>query len=416
MASARLSGYIQGRSTSPWGQSQNARQKVHRPRRARWQRRSRETGSTTIARCRVWLCVQTSAGAKAWVLRYRSGGRQRAFTIGSFSDWSVAAARDEARGLKRRIDQGDDPMGERHRTRVAATVADLVDVYVAEHLPRKQSSSAHEDNGMQRQHVLPKLGKLRIEAVTRADIDEFHRAISKKTPTRANRCLQLVSKMFAIAVEKEWRPDNPCRGIHQNREIKRERYLTADELARLMSVLSTHPNRSSANAAMLLLLTGSRRSKVLGAGWSEFDLRAGVWVKPASRNKSGKVHRVPLSCHAAELLAAMREKPPREEYLFPGRGVGGGRGGETQGVVTKFWKNVCADRKDVRLHDLRHTFASMLVSGGGSLELIGTLLGHSDPRTTLRYSHLSDAAPRQGVEVVGSIVADAGLVRGRHGR
>ena len=185
----------------------------------------------------------TAAGAKAFVLNYRADGRERRITIGSFPDWHVAAAREQAKSLKRRIDSGEDPMADRHAAREAPTVAVLADRYLAEHAPRKRERSAKEDASLLRQLIVPKLGKLRVAAVRRSEIEAFHREMSKATPVRANRALSLLTKMFNLAIGWDIRADNPCKGIQRNQEDKRDRYLTPAELERLMAALSQHPNR-----------------------------------------------------------------------------------------------------------------------------------------------------------------------------
>jgi integrase len=176
-----------------------------------------------------------------------------------------------------------------------------------------------------------------------------------------------------------------------------------------MAALAAHRYQASANAIRLLLLTGARRNEVLGAQWAEFDLDAGIWTKPATRTKTGKAHRVPLSAPARLLLAEMRKA--EGEALFPGRR------GEQQTTLKTFWHAVCrkADLRDIRLHDLRHTFASHLASGGQSLLVIGQLLGHAQAATTQRYSHLFDDVQRRAVETVGAIVAGAGGAAGPPG-
>jgi integrase len=345
----------------------------------------------------------TAAGAKAFVLNYRTAdGRERRVTIGSWPSWKTSAARERAKALRREIDTGNDPLAQREGARQGPTVATLAERYLTEHAPRKRTSSVAEDESMMRQHVLPRLGRQRVDAVRRVDIEAMHRAISKGTPIRANRVLALTSKMFSLAVAWEWRADNPCRCVEKNPENKRERYLTPAELQRLMAALAAHPYKSSANAIRLLLLTGARRNEVLGAQWSEFDMDAGTWVKPATRTKAGKPHRVPLSAPARQLLADMRAKA-EGDALFPGRR------GEAQTTLKTFWKAVCrtAKLRDLRTHDLRHAFASHLASNGQSLLVIGQLLGHSQVATTQRYSHLFDDVQRRAVESVGSIVVSA---------
>jgi integrase len=345
----------------------------------------------------------TAAGAKSFVLNYRADGRERRYTIGSLPEWTAATAREKAKELKRRVDDGEDPMADRHAERGAPTVAVLADRYLAEHATRKRERSAKEDASLLRQLIVPKLGKHRVAAVRRSEIETFHRDVTKATPTRANRALSLLTKMFNLAIGWEIRTDNPCRGIERNQEHKRERYLTPAELERLMAALAQHSNQTSANVIRLLLLTGARRGEVLRARWDQFDLQTGVWVKPAATTKQNKLHRIPLSAPARQLLAEMREKT-EGPALFSGR-----RGNEQQTDLKRFWATVCRTAKvtGVRMHDLRHSYASYLASSGLSLPVIGALLGHSSPVTTQRYAHLLDDPLRAATERVGAIVTGA---------
>ena len=350
----------------------------------------------------------TAAGAKSFVLGYRSAGRKRLYTIGSFPDWTVTAAREQAKSLKRRVDLGDDPMADRRAEREAPTIAALAGRYLAEHATRKSPRSANEDASLLRQLIIPRLGRLRVGSVRRPEIEAFHRDVSKTTPVRANRALSLLRKMFNLAIGWEIRSDNPCRAIERNNEDKRERFLTPAELERLMVAIARHPNQASANVVRLALLTGARRGEVLGATWAQIDLTAGVWTKPAATTKQRKLHRVPLSAPARELLAGIHAQTSGR-VLFPGRG-----GNDVQTDLKRFWATVCkqAGIHGVRLHDLRHSYASYLASSGLSLPVIGALLGHSSPITTQRYAHLLDDPLRAATERVGAIVTSAGSKAG----
>jgi integrase len=209
--------------------------------------------------------------------------------------------------------------------------------------------------------------------------------------------------MFGLAVQWEMRPDNPCRGVARNREVGRERYLSPAELTRLMAALAADKRQDRANLIRLLLLTGCRRGEMLQATWDEFDLDAGVWTKPASRTKQGRSHRIPLSAPARLILGEMRAAAD-SPMLFPAR-----RRNSVQVNLNGFWRQVCvaAGIEGVRMHDLRHAYASFLASGGLSLPIIGALLGHSQPSTTNRYSHLLDDPLRQATEKVGQIIENA---------
>ena len=343
----------------------------------------------------------TAAGAQSFILNYRTRvGRERRFTIGAFPDWTVKAAREEARRLRATIDLGGDPLAEIQAGRDAPTVADLCRRYEEEHLPRKRPRSAEEDRTLIRTRVLPALGALKVADVTFNDIDGLHRKITKEgKPYRANRTIALLSKMFSLASTKwKMRSDNPCRGIEKNLEQPRERYLSADELSRLSEVLADHANREAADAIRLLLLTGARRNEVLSATWAQFDLTNGTWTKPSSHTKQKRLHHVPLSPPALELLVKHREQSSGE-YLVPGN--------HGHRVSLDPWKAIrkAARLDGVRLHDLRHTYASILASGGASLPMIGKLLGHSNINTTARYAHLATDPLRELTTRVGAIVS-----------
>jgi integrase len=342
----------------------------------------------------------TAAGAQRFILNYRTrAGRERRFTIGPFPDWTVKAAREEARRLRALIDLGGDPLAEIEAGRDAPTVADLCRRYEDEHLPRKRPRSAEEDRTLIRTRILPALGSIKVADVTYNDIDGLHRNITKQgKPYRANRTVSLLSKMFSLASTKwKLRPDNPCRGIERNSEQPRERYLSADELSRLSEVLAEHTNREAADAIRLLLLTGARRNEVLSATWAQFDLTNGLWTKPSSHTKQKRLHHVPLSPPALELLVKLRERST-SEYVFPGK--------DGHRISLDAWKAIrkAARLNGVRLHDLRHTFASILASGGASLPMIGKLLGHSNVGTTARYAHLAVDPLRELTTRVGAIV------------
>lgn len=271
----------------------------------------------------------TRAGAKSFILNYRAHGVERRLTLGSFPDWTVAQARDQAKSLKRRIDVGEDPQADRNAERRAPTVNDLVDRYLAEHAaPRKRERSRKEDESLCRQWIRPALGSRKVADVRHADIERLHRKITGHgTAPRANRTAALLSKMFSLAATRwEMRSDNPCRGLERNPEEKRNRYLSGDELRRHTEALAAHPNQAAANAIRLLLLTGARRGEVLGATWDQFELEEGVWTKPAAFTKQRKLHRVPLSAPVRQLLAEMKHAadrraagPNREPspFIFP---------------------------------------------------------------------------------------------------
>jgi integrase len=348
----------------------------------------------------------TAAGLRSFVLRYRVGRAARLFTIGAFPTWTCTAARSEARHLRRLIDQGIDPQAERQERRQAATVADLAERYEAEHLPGKRPRSADEDRALLRTYILPALGHLAVADVTAADVARLHREITRSgKPVRANRMLSCAQTMFARAVDWKMRPDNPARGgrggVRRNVEDARERYLSEAELARLAEVLARHPERVTAALIRFLLLTGCRLGEATHATWAQIDLARATWTKPSAGTKQKRQHVVPLSAPALALLTELRAASDGA-LVFPSP-----KTGRALVTIKTAWRGIRREAgiEGVRLHDLRHSFASMLASGGASLPLIGSLLGHVQANTTLRYAHLTDAARRAAVERVGAVVA-----------
>jgi integrase len=375
----------------------------------------------------------TAAGAKAFVLNYYTKlGRERRCTIGDSTEWSTKAARDEAKELRRKIDGGADPVGEGRDARQAPTVGDLCNRYLKEYAPLKRSAAA--DEMAIRIYIRPAFGTRKLVEVTRDDIVQLHRKISKgdgkrkPNPIRANRVVALLRKMFNLA--GHWylrqsetgelvplRSDNPARGVVRNAEVQRKRYLKPDELERLIAALATYKDEQAANIVRLILLTGARSGEALGARWDQFDLEAGRWLKPASATKQKTDHEVPLSAPARQLLAELfAAKAKGAEFVFPGRdGVG------HRVDLKKPWPAICkaAHIHGLRVHDLRHSYASFLVSAGLSLPVIGALLGHTQSQTTQRYAHLLDDPLRKATETVGAIVLGAAkgdVVDINHGR
>lgn len=345
----------------------------------------------------------TKSGVKSFVLNYRISGRERRITIGRYPEWSATAARKRAQELRRQIDIGQDPMEARHTERSAPTMNDLCDLYCERHLPKKAPSSQRNDLSLIKHAIRPRLGKSKIYAVRHSDIEALHRELSSETPFRANRVVSLLSKMFNLAIRWDLREDNPARGIEKNTENKRDRYLSIEELERLSNALSQHGSKNAANAIRLLLLTGARRGEVLQARWSEFDLKVGAWTKPSSHTKQRKLHRVPISKAAIALLKNMKSTVD-SDFLFPGKDRN-----HPLTDLKKSWSRVraAAGLNDLRIHDLRHTYASLLASSGASLPTIGALLGHTQPQTTARYAHLLDDPLRMATEQAAAFIDDA---------
>jgi len=364
-----------------------------------------------------------SSGARTFTIDYRHAGRQRRMNIGRWPEWSVTAARERAKELRRAIDEGRDPLAVREDFREAPRVKDLIDRYIAEHLPKLAKNNAGDQVSMLRKMLEPAWGNKLVTEITKSDVARFLDFVAegrprpckakpnnrarklqghKPTPIRANRMGEVLRKMFTLAMEWEWRTDNPAHGFHRRIEQARERFLGPEELTRIAAVLDNAEDQRGAAIIRMCMLTGARVGEVRTARFEQFNLDYVIWSKPAATTKQRKMHRVPIS---QEVVTIVRQRqmvvPHGNPWLFPGEAVS-----QPVREIRRFWACVQkeADLPDVRIHDLRHTFASLLVSGGASLEMIGRLLGHSQMQTTQRYAHLMDSPLRAGVDTVASIL------------
>mgnify|MGYP006283080501 CR=1 FL=1 len=364
------------------------------------------------------LSVQPS-GARSFVLNYRLHGRQRRYAIGRWPEWSVAAARERARELRRDVDAGIDPLCEREESRAAPRIPDLIERYLAEHAAHLATRNASDQRSMLTQLVEPQWRTRLVADIEPADVERLLAKIAegrarpsrrgagpaRPTPIRANRVGEVLRKMFNLAISWKMRDDNPAEGFRRRTEVERERFLSGDEITRLGEALNAAEDQRAAAIVRMCMLTGARLGEVRTARFEQFNLELGIWAKPAANTKQRRVHRVPISAETAALVRQRHGAVPRGcAWLFPGDAVDEDGRSKDQPVqeVRRFWAAIQreADLPDVRIHDLRHTFASLLVSGGASLEMIGKLLGHTQARTTMRYAHLMDSPLRAGVDAV----------------
>ncbi|MDT8858332.1 tyrosine-type recombinase/integrase [Paracoccaceae bacterium Fryx2] len=362
-------------------------------------------------------------GGRAFTFDYRHAGRQRRMTFARSPEWSVTAARDRARELRREVDLGHDPLAERDQIREAPRVQDLIDRYLKEHVTRLSTMNAADQKSMVAKLIAPHWGKKLVTEITKAEVGKLLEKIAegrarphkakpnnrarklqgpKPTPVRANRVGEVLRKMFNLAIEWGWREDNPANGFYRRIESPRERFLTKGEIDRLAAVLDADPDQRAAGIIRICMLTGARVGEVRQARFEQFNLELGIWSKPAATTKQRKVHRVPIS---EDVAAIVRQRhllvPKGNPWLFPGDVPG-----QPVKEIRRFWLRVQKEAgiEDARIHDLRHTFASLLVNGGASLEMIGKLLGHTQMQTTQRYAHLLDAPLRAGLDAVASAI------------
>lgn len=350
-------------------------------------------------------------GAKRYIVKYRAGGggrnaAQRWLTLGAHGQLTPDQARAMAQQVLAAVARGADPQAEKVERRTAPTLADVWERFHREHLPQRKAATRYEYEGQWRQAIAPKLGKVPVATLTRSQVDRLHKSMSQ-TPYRANRVIALLSRLLTLAEVWELRPagTNPCKHIDRFREKSRERYLTADELQRLGATMRSmvtagELSDQAAHAVQLLLLTGARLNEVLSAEWTWVDEKHRVIALPDS--KTGKKP-VFLSDAALLVLNQQRAIAGGGTYIFPARG------GEGRMInLRKSWKRVCkkADLDGVRLHDLRHTAASIAVGQGASLPIIGRLLGHSQAQTTQRYAHVDTDPALVAANALGKVVAE----------
>ena len=354
------------------------------------------------------------SGAKAYVFQYRNQQRRtRRLTIGRHGVFTPSEARKEARRLAGDVARGLDPAAGRTTDREAPTIAQLCEQYIDFHaVPHKKPRSVEEDRRNIRLHILPALGKKRVADVTRADIAKLHHSM-KHSPTGANRVIALLSTMFNLAEVWGMRPDlsSPCRRIKKYKEAKRERYLNADELAKLGSVLAeaertqTEPP-SAITAIRLLIFTGARKNEILSLRWRDVGTELGVLRLPESKTGAKSIV---LNAPALAVLANLEPGKDNDHVLS------GSRPGARLGALDHAWRRIRerAGILDVRLHDLRHSFASVAVGLGEGLPIVGRLLGHTQAQTSQRYAHVAADPAKVAAERVGAALA--GMMEGNGG-
>lgn len=339
----------------------------------------------------------TPKGKKTFVLQYRIGRQSRRMTLGAFGPFTAEQARSLAQAALRQVARGDDPMKQRDEIRNDQTFGELLDRFLIEHASaRLKTRSSAEYQRLVERLITSKIRRTRISDIKRPEIAQLHNSLSA-TPYQANRLLAVLRKFFNWCEKLGFRPDNSNPTLHIDlfEEKKRERFLSPAEIAHLGEVLSDLEQEGETSpfvigALRLLLLTGARLNEILTTKWEWVDFDNGCIRLPDSKTGAKTIY---LSAPAMQLINAM----PRLEdnpYVICGQKKG------THLVnLQKPW-NIIRERaglKDVRIHDLRHSFASVAVASGMSLPMIGKLLGHTQAQTTARYAHLADDPMKHAV-------------------
>lgn len=394
--------------------------------------------------------VVRPSGSRSWIAEYRpgAGGRnvsKRRIVIGSAATLTPEQARAEAMTILASVRMGADPAAERATARADISLADLCDRYLEEGCSLKKASTISTDRGRIERHIKPLLGRKRVAEITKPDIERFMRDVAAgktacdiKTGKRgrsvvtggkgtATRTVRLLGGMFTWAVAQGYRPDNPTTGVKKFPDGSGERYLNSEELSRLGAAIDLaetsgvpRPVSSSKHAAKqpenqsltidpwaagalrLLVLTGCRLGEILNLTWRDVDMERGLLLLPDS--KTGR-KTVVLSDAAIAVLASL-ERVGR--YVISGASAGQ-PDEQPRADLKRPWALVRrhAGLDDVRLHDLRHSFASVGAGQGLGLPVIGNLLGHSQASTTAKYAHLDADPVRRAANIIAGRITAA---------
>ncbi|MFA5462301.1 MAG: tyrosine-type recombinase/integrase [Sulfurimonas sp.] len=348
-----------------------------------------------------------SSGAKSYYVRTSVDGKRVAKKIGDAKVMDIKSARVKAMKLKRAIEEQKDILiGKSTKEKKKTSVLTLGAFYDEYYLPHiKKHIKSYETNiSIFKNHLLPKYKNTPMDEISKASIMKLHSdmVVKKKlAPATANKVLIFLSSAFNIAIDLEIEgvSENPTKGIKEYKlNNAKERYITKEEANRLLEAInSTEQNIHLKYIIPMLILTGARRGEVLKAKHEDFNLNQMTWTIPTTKN--GKKRILPITPQLLELY----NKIPRDdsEYLFASPVTG-----KPYVSIYNSWNSARtkAGLKDVRMHDLRHSFASALVNNGRSLYEVQTLLGHSTSTMTQRYAHLSNESLMSAASCAGSLV------------
>lgn len=400
--------------------------------------------------CRIlhgFGCRVRSTGHKSFIAQYRAGGRNaavRKVTIGTYGKITVEQAREEAARILAKAELGEDVALQRARIRAEITVSELCDEYLRDGVEHKKASTLATDRSRIESHIRPLLGGKRIGAVSRADIAQFLRDVSQGKTRRdartrkhgrsivrggrgtATRTVRLLGGIFTYAVQRDYVKENPCRGVALYKDGKADRFLSSDEFHRLGATLRLaeteglpwtfndgkaakhRPNRVENTrekfpthviaAIRLLMLTGCRLREILHLRWQDVDFQRGILNLPDSKTGQKKI------IVARPVIELLDQLEHRGDYVISGNDPK-----KPRADLSRPWGRITAHAQlnGLRLHDLRHSYASVGASSGMGLLALGKLLGHSSAATTQRYAHLADDPVRRASEQIAATIAHA---------
>lgn len=368
---------------------------------------SRET-EYTDAEC-IGLHLRVSKnGRRFFQHRYRFLGRKKCISLGEFPHVSLQEARRRVSEHKALLARDVDPGDERAQKRNDLTFAQFAQEFYLPHATMHKKTW-QEDVWKIERRLNPVLGELRLSTITARDLTTFHSREKERTSaTTANHHLALVKRMLNLAVKWGLLEKSPAAGLDKFKEPPhRERYLTKEELPRFLTALDGLDDRLSVAAIKLLLFTGCRRNEVLSLTWNQVRLEEGRLFLPVTKN--GRSRSVLLNARARDVLlglAAVREQSVRtrlSEFVFPSRS--GTRKGHLYDLRKPFEQACgCSGIEGLRIHDLRHSFATIAIQGGASLYDVQKLLGHSDIAMTQRYAHMVDESLQRATDNVAQVI------------
>jgi len=352
-------------------------------------------------------CKVTPKGKRIYYLYYRTtSGQQRNPAIGTHGNITCDQAREIAKQWMGEVSQGGDPSKNKQELRQSDTLAELWQRYQKAKKPHLKASSMKELTRLWEKYLLPEFGRIKANQLESAPIRRFHEK-NVERPYTANRMLEAVRSLYNHAIENEWLQitRNPCTSVKKYKEKKRERFLSMEEIARLSDVLreaeqARTESQSVINTIRLLLLTGCRAGEILSLRWEYVDFEQSCLRLPDSKTGAKVVY---IAAPALEVLSGIERIEGNPHVI-----TGGMKNGQLA-PPQKAWQRIRkkAGIEDVRLHDLRHSYASVGAASGMSLPMIGALLGHSQSQTTERYAHLIGDPMKQAANVIGDKIAAA---------
>lgn len=349
-------------------------------------------------------CRASQTATPTWYLRQKNDRGTNSYTkLGTTKELTLAQARKRARDLKAAHVLAPKTIAANKVPQSCITL----DVFMHEHyMPHAVSHkrSAKRDEQLYRLHIAPVFKDTPLNEISRREVDVLHRALRKKqSAASADHCVKLMRRALNLAMQWEFIEKNVLKGFKLFMEDNQvENYLDDEQLERLLQVLQTDSNRRVCLILMFLLSTGARLNEGLTATWENINVERGVWKVDASLSKSKKSRSIPLNDSALWVLKQLKSEG-QSQYLFPSPVTG-----KPYTAITRAWYRL---RKKagvkIRIHDLRHSFASFLVSRGRTLFEVQQILGHSDPKVTMRYAHLSDKMLREAANAGSMIVRKA---------